>query len=91
MTKKDFISAVAKSGNMTKKDAEAATKAVIETIMSIMSQGDEVTFAGFGKFYAVHKEAEVRHNYLTNADTTVPAKYVPKVKFSTVFKKSLID
>ena len=62
MTKKDFINAVAKNGNMTKKSAEEAVAVVLETIMGTLANGDSVNFFGFGKFSAVRQDACVKRN-----------------------------
>lgn len=89
MGKKDFIEAVAKHGEMTKKAADESVTAVIETIMDVLSAGDSINLVGFGKFETVHQEACTRRNPSTGETVEVPAKNVPKFHFSRVFKKSV--
>lgn len=88
MTKKELISMVAENGNMTKKDAAAALDTVVSTIMGILDNKDSVTLAGFGKFYTEDKEARIATNPRTKEKIDVPAKTVPKFKFSPTYKKS---
>lgn len=88
MTKKELISMVAENGNMTKKDAAAALDTVVGTIMGILDNKDSVTLAGFGKFYTEEKEARTAFNPRTKEKIDVPAKTVPKFKFSPTYKKS---
>lgn len=91
MTKKDFINAVAKNGNMTKKSAEEAVAVVLETIMGTLANGDSVNFFGFGKFSAVRQDACVKRNPKTGESVKVPEKLVPKFKYSGSFKKSIAE
>lgn len=88
MTKKELISIVAENGNMTKKDAAAALDTVVGTIMGILDNKDSVTLAGFGKFYTDNQKARTATNPRTKEKIDVPAKTVPKFKFSPTYKKS---
>ena len=88
MTKKELISMVAENGNMTKKDAAAALDTVVGTIMGILDNKDSVTLAGFGKFYTDNQKARTAFNPRTKEKIDVPAKTVPKFKFSPTYKKS---
>lgn len=90
MLKKDFINAVASNGNISKSAAERAIDTVIGTLMSEISNGEDVTLTGFGKFYSVEKEAMTARNPKNGKAINVPAKRVPKFKYSTTFKKSMI-
>lgn len=57
MTKADFISQVAQTAGLTKKDATAATDAVISTITDVLAKGDSVSFIGFGTFSTAERAA----------------------------------
>ena len=53
MTKAELVDAVAKKtedSKLTKKQAEAAVKAVIETITETLAKGDSIQLVGFGTF-----------------------------------------
>ena len=52
MNKPELISAVAEKSNLTKKDAERALNALLDTITEAMIQGDKVQLIGFGTFEA---------------------------------------
>ena len=88
MTKKELISMVAENGNMTKKDAAAALDAVVSTIMGVLDNKDSITLAGFGKFYTEDKDAYTANNPRTKEKVNVPARTVPKFKFSKTYKDS---
>ena len=50
----------------------------------------KVDFYGFVKFTKVHKEAGTARSPKTGETVEVPAKDVPKAKFSSAFKKELL-
>ena len=48
MTKAELLSAIAKKGGYTKKDAEKALDAVIGTVTDTLAKGEKVSISGFG-------------------------------------------
>ena len=48
MNKTELISAVAEQSGLTKKDAEKAVTAVIDTIIDSVAKDEKVQIAGFG-------------------------------------------
>ena len=50
MTKAEMIVAVAEKAGMTKKDAEKAVSAVLETVTETLKKGDKISLTGFGSF-----------------------------------------
>ena len=50
MKKTDFITLVAGKAEMTKKDAEKALDAVLESIEEVLVAGDKLQLIGFGSF-----------------------------------------
>ena len=50
MNKTELIAAVAEKANLSKKDADSAVNAIIDTIIAQVSQGDRVQLVGFGTF-----------------------------------------
>ena len=46
MTKAEMIVAVAEKAGMTKKDAEKAVAAVLETVTETLKKGDKITLTG---------------------------------------------
>jgi|GEM_PF-616820 len=64
MTKADFISKVAQSSGLTKKDATAATDAVVATITDVLTKGDSISFIGFGTFSTAKRAARTARDKL---------------------------
>ena len=51
MTKSEFVDKVASTSGLSKKDADNAVNAVINTIETSLKRGEDVNFTGFGKFH----------------------------------------
>ena len=71
MNKSELITSMAEKSKLTKKDAELALKAFIETVEETLENKDKVQLVGFGTF-----ESRVRNprtgEPLDIAETTVP-------------------
>ncbi|MEE1261704.1 HU family DNA-binding protein, partial [Ruminococcus sp.] len=50
MKKTDLIAAVAEQSGLSKKDAEKAINATIDTIINAVAEGDKIQLTGFGTF-----------------------------------------
>ena len=50
MNKMELISAIAEKAELSKKDAEKALTAVVESISEALQTGDKVQLIGFGSF-----------------------------------------
>ena len=57
MNKTELISAVAEQSGLTKKDAEKAVTAVIDTIINSVAKDEKVQIAGFGTFEQRQRKA----------------------------------
>ena len=62
MNKTQLIQKIAENGNMTKKDAEIALKAVIDSITEAVAAGEKVQISGFGSFDVKAREARMGRN-----------------------------
>ena len=89
MTKADFISQVAKTAGLTKKDATAATDAVISTITDVLAKGDSVSFIGFGTFSTAERAAREARVPSTGKTIKVPATRVAKFKVGKNLKDAV--
>ncbi|HEG2580992.1 TPA: HU family DNA-binding protein [Campylobacter lari] len=89
MTKVDFISQVAQTAGLTKKDASAATDAVIATITDVLAKGDSISFIGFGTFSVVERAAREARVPSTGATIKVPATKVAKFKVGKNLKDAV--
>lgn len=78
MTKTELIAAVAAKTELSKKDADKAVSAVIESISEALKAGDKVQLVGFGTFEVRKRAARNAKNPATGEmihidETTVPA------------------
>ncbi|MCW1360725.1 HU family DNA-binding protein [Campylobacter sp. US33a] len=89
MTKADFISKVAQNAGLTKKDATAATDAVISTITELLSKGDSISFIGFGTFTTAERAARTARVPSNGKTINVPATKVAKFKVGKNLKEAV--
>ena len=89
MTKADFISQVAQISGLTKKDAGAATDAVITAITDLLSKGDSISFIGFGTFSTTERAARTARVPSTGKEIKVPATRVAKFKVGKNLKETV--
>lgn len=89
MTKQEFVDAVARRANISKKDAGEAVEAVLDTITSTLQAGDSVAFTGFGKFHTTRRAERMGVNPRTGEKVTIRAATVPKFSAGSQLKKSV--
>ena len=89
MNKTQLIQKIAENGNMTKKDAEAALKAVIDSISDAVASGEKVQISGFGNFDVKTREARMGRNPKTKTAIEIPASKVPHFKAGKALKDSI--
>jgi DNA-binding protein HU-beta len=77
MNKTDLVEVVAIKTGMTKKDAEAAVKAVNEAIAEALAAGDKVQLIGFGTYAVKTRAAREGRNPKTGAKMTIAASKTP--------------
>ena len=73
MNKTQLIQKIAENGNMTKKDAELALKAVIDAISDAVVAGEKVQVSGFGSFDVKAREARTGRNPKTGEAVEIAA------------------
>ena len=89
MNKADLISNIAEKSNLTKKDAEAALKAFIESVEEALEKGDKVQLVGFGTYESRKRAERVGRNPRTKEEITIPASVVPVFKAGKEFKEKV--
>ena len=62
MNKAELIAEVAKKTNFTKKDAETAINAFLETVQKALVKGEKVQLIGFGTFETRKRKAREGRN-----------------------------
>ena len=86
MNKTELIAAVAEQASITKKDAEKALSAVINSITNAMAEGDKVQLVGFGTFEVRARDARKGKNPRTGEVINIPASKVPAFKAGAALK-----
>lgn len=89
MTKAELINAVAEKSEITKKDAEKALNAVVESITEALAGGDKVQIVGFGTFEVRERSAKEAINPRTKEKIKVPAKKAPAFKAGKALKDAV--
>ena len=89
MNKTELIAAVAEKTGMTKKDAERAVAATVDTITESLVKGEKVQVSGFGIFEVKTREARVGRNPRTKETIEIPATRLPVFKASKVLKDTV--
>ena len=62
MNKAELIAAVAAAAEISKKDAETAVTATLDTITTALKEGDKVQLVGFGSFEVKSRAARTGRN-----------------------------
>ncbi|MBU5454722.1 HU family DNA-binding protein [Caproiciproducens sp. MSJ-32] len=86
MNKSELITSMAEKSKLTKKDAEAALKAFIETVEETLEKGDKVQLIGFGTFETRQRASREGRNPRTKEVINIPASTVPVFKAGKEFK-----
>lgn len=89
MNKMEFITLVAEKAGFTKKDTTAVYDAMMEAIAETLIKGEDIKLLGIGTIRRKVKPERTGYNPFTGGMQTYPAKYVPKMTFSSVLKKTL--
>ena len=86
MNKTELIAAVAEKVGMSKKDADSAVNAMINTIIETVSKNEKVQIVGFGTFELRNRSERQGRDPRTNSPITIPASTVPAFKAGKAFK-----
>lgn len=86
MKKTELIAAIAEQSGLTKKDAEKALNATIDTIIKAVAEGDKIQLTGFGTFEQRQRNARTGCDPRTGNTIEIPASKVPAFKAGKGFK-----
>jgi len=89
MVKEELVSEVAAQAGVTKRVAEAAVEAVIDTIMAAVEDGERVTLNNFGTFERKHRNPRTGRVPATGEAVDIPARDLPWFTPSQCFKDRL--
>lgn len=89
MTKAELVTSVAEKSGLTKKDAEKALTAFIETVTDTLAQGDSIQLVGFGTFEVRERASREGVNPKTHEKITIDATKVPAFKAGRALKDAV--
>ena len=89
MNKTELIAEVAKKCGTSKKDAEKAVNATVDTIAEALCQNDKVQLVGFGVFETKSRVARMGRNPKTKEAIEIPAARVPVFKAGRALKDAV--
>jgi DNA-binding protein HU-beta len=89
LNKQELVASVAEKADLTKKDAEKAINAVVESIKTALNQGEKVSLVGFGTFEVRTRAARSGRNPQTGDTIKIPAGKVPAFRPGKELKDSV--
>lgn len=89
MNKQELVASVAEKTKLTKKDAEQALNAVLESIKEALAKGDKVSLVGFGTFEVRERKERSGRNPRTRETIKIPAAKVPAFRPGKDLKESI--
>ena len=89
MNKTEIIDAMAAKTGLTKKNAEAALNAFIETVSEELVKGEKVSLVGFGTFEVSERAEREGRNPQTGETMKIAASKAPKFKAGKALKDSV--
>jgi len=89
MNKADLANKIHEKIGGTKVQAEEVVQMIIDSIISTLKKGDEVSLAGLGIFSAKKRAARTARNPKTGETVNVAATTVPKFRAAKAFKDAV--
>jgi DNA-binding protein HU-beta len=90
VTKQEFVDRVASKSGLSRRDADKAVTAFIDSITEELKDGGEVNFTGFGKFSTQKRAARQGVNPRNPGEkVTIPAATVPKFSAGSALKNAV--
>ncbi len=89
MNKTELVAAIAEKAGLSKKDADAALAAFIDTVEDTLKKGDKLSLVGFGTFEVRERSARTGINPLTKETIQIAASKAPVFKAGKAFKDAI--
>lgn len=86
MKKSELINAIAQKAEISKKDAEKALNATLDTIINAVAEDDKIQLTGFGTFEQRQRKARTGVDPRTGNSIEIAATKVPAFKAGKAFK-----
>lgn len=80
MNKSELVASIAEKSDLSKKDAEKALNAFIESVEEALANGDKIQLVGFGTFEVRERAARKGRNPQTKEEINIPATKAPVFK-----------
>jgi DNA-binding protein HU-beta len=87
MNKAEFVEQIAEKAELSRREAEHAVEATLQTIEEQLSRGSEITLTGFGKFHVADRGARTGRNPQTGAPIQIKASRVPRFSAGSKLKE----
>ena len=89
MNKTELIAAMAEKSELSKKDAEKALNAFLESVEGALKKDDKVQLVGFGTFEVKQRAERTGINPQTKKAIKIKASKAPSFKAGKAFKDAL--
>lgn len=89
MNKTELITAIAEKSELSKKDADKALAAFIDTVTDELKNNGKVQLVGFGTFEVTERAARKGRNPQTSEEILIPASKSPKFKAGKALKDAV--
>lgn len=89
MNKAELVADVADRAGLTKRDAEKAVNAVVDSIEDALTKGDKVSLVGFGTFEVRTRAARTGRNPRTGQSLEISSSKVPAFKAGKALKDTV--
>jgi len=90
VNKTEFVSKISKTTDLSGAEAGRVVQAVLDEIQSALARGDDVAFAGFGKFSVSNRAARTGVNPQDpTKKVQIPARRVPRFTPGAVLKSTV--
>ena len=89
MNKTELVNAVAEKADFSKKDADKAVAAVLDSITDALAQGENVQIVGCGTFEVRARAEKQGRNPKTGEAMIVPASNLPAFKAGKALKEAV--
>jgi len=89
MNKTELVAAIAAEAGISKKDAEGAVKAFVDTVTAELKKGEKVQLVGFGTFEVAERAAREGRNPKTGETMKIAASKSPKFKAGKALKDAV--
>jgi DNA-binding protein HU-beta len=87
MNKAQLVEQIAEKSELSRREAEQAVDAALQTIEEQLASGSEITLTGFGKFHVADRGARQGRNPQTGEPIQIKASRVPRFSAGAKLKQ----